>query len=288
MLSYMLPLLVLLILKLRVILSSQPSVFAGHANAPEWAAIAQKFIDEMKEDNDALKSDVGALKVELEESEIRRRSDTKEIERLRMENQDLRNQHQREIDQITIDHQDALNRIIVIGCTCTGGLGIMLLCVVWLIFRWKKKTKSRTQSGYLENPSTMVGVQVEDEVIPGQSQYNRPPVFFDEGEKFGMNDINGVTPKAGADLVRIARPLETARTSRILSEALMDIQPIVRDEEGKRCSTVNTTSPGEAIRGSEGQDPLMTELKIKLNTMRDLLIDYLIHQLGFVVLMESI
>ena len=273
MLPYNFPLLGLLMLKFCIIRSAQTptSTFAGHANAPDWSsmlATAQQLIDKLRQENEAFKLEVDALKSQLDESMIQRQNDAEEIVRLRMENDRLRDEHKREIDQITTDHKDALNRVIVIGCTCTGGLGIMLFCVVWLIFRCKKKTKLRTQSGYRENPRTMVRVQVEDEVIPGQIQHNRSPIFIDEGGKFGMNDIYGVTPRAGADLVRIARPLETARASRILSEALMDIQPIVRDEEGRKCSVLNTTSPGEVIRGSEGQDPLMTELKRKLNTMR--------------------
>ena len=269
MLPYNFPLLVLLMLKLYISRSAQPPMFAGHANGPDWTAmlvIAQQLTDKLRQENEAFKLEVSALKSQLDESAIQRQSNTVEILRLRIDNDRLRDEHKRQIDQITTNHKDALNQIIMIGCTCTGGLGITLFCV-WLIFRWKKKTKLRTQSGFRENPRTMVRVQVEDEVIPGQTQYNRPPIFADDGGKFGMNDIYGVTPRAGADLVRIARPLETARTSRILSEALMDIQHIVRDEEGRRCSTVNTTSPGEAVRGSEGQDPLMAELKRKLNTM---------------------
>ena len=70
-----------------------------------------------------------------------------------------------------------------------------------------------------------------------------------------MKEILDVTPGRGQDLVRIARPLETAGADRKLSEELMDIQPIIhgQGQEGDCDSitaqgshdTQDTTTRGE-------------------------------------------
>ena len=73
--------------------------------------------------------------------------------------------------------------------------------------------------------------------------------------KFGMNEIVNVTAKEGADLVRIARPLETAGEERKLSEELLGIKPIISDGTGgTKRSTTNPSTTG--TKGEEGAEPI--------------------------------
>ena len=85
---------------------------------------------------------------------------------------------------------------------------------------------------------------------------SRPRSHTLEGlhHKFGMNAIDKVTPKEGADLVRIARPLETAGAERRLSEELFGIDPIISDGNGGTKQT-NVTLSGISTEGEEGTAP---------------------------------
>ena len=73
--------------------------------------------------------------------------------------------------------------------------------------------------------------------IPGiASDYRQNSRTIEELHyKFGMNEIEKVTAKDGCDLVRIARPLETAGAERKLSEELFGFEPIISDAaEGRQ------------------------------------------------------
>ena len=170
--------------------------------------------------------------------------------------------HKTEIDQIRIEHQQALNQIIVIACTCTGGLGIILVIIVCLVLRCKAKKKRRNQNVHCETAVEGVEVYVDHTVSRGKVQ-SRPPILVDKCNKYGMNEIDDVTAGEGADLVRIARPLETAGASRKLSEALLNIQPIYQDQEGQRSAelggTANAASP-EGDHERESDEMSITEL----------------------------
>ena len=72
--------------------------------------------------------------------------------------------------------------------------------------------------------------------------------------KFGMNEIDKVTSKENADLVRIARPLETAGAERRLSEELFGIHPIISDGNGGTKQT-NESPPETRTEGEEGAGP---------------------------------
>ena len=146
------------------------------------------------------------------------------------------------------DHQGALHRTIVIVCTVTGASWVVLLGVVWLVFRkWKAKL--------VEENEKRVDSHAEIKVIPGKLRNNRPAILVDEGDKFGLNEIDDVTAGEGADLVNIARPLETAGgqdsiisvmgAERKLSEELLDIQPICQDQEGRKGSELHGRSTGD-------------------------------------------
>ena len=67
----------------------------------------------------------------------------------------------------------------------------------------------------------------------------------------GSNEIYKVTAKEDGNLVRFARPLETARAERKLSEELFGIEPIISDGNGKTTRTNSTPSKTGSV-GEEG------------------------------------
>ena len=74
-------------------------------------------------------------------------------------------------------------------------------------------------------------------VRPRNLEINRPPILVDECEKFGLSEMYGAGKRG--DLVRIARPLETAGAARMVSEDLLDIRlisRIEREENRRKCT----------------------------------------------------
>ena len=122
-------------------------------------------------------------------------------------------------------------QITGIVCVSTGGLAFVF-GVVFLALRckWREDVTTSEDDQHVSNDER---IYAGDVVIPGQLENNRPPILVDECEKFGLSEIYDVTTGEGGDLVRIARPLETAGGARQLSEELLNIQPIYQDEEGR-------------------------------------------------------
>lgn len=148
-----------------------------------------------------------------------------QIEAQRRGYEELEEQHQREL--------------IGMVCAISGGLAFVFFIIVLVLHRrWKRQDVALCEQDILGPGQKHVG----DTVIPGKLKNNRPPMLVDECEKFGMNEIYGVTAGEEGDLVRIARPLETAGASRKLSEALMNIHPIYQDREGMRRSQLRGAS----------------------------------------------
>lgn len=213
---------------------------------PKFLRSQQKQMAQQKAKNDQTES-----QRESEMEQLRKRSErlSEDILTLQRNHEDekdkLQDHHQQEIDRIAKDHQHALNQIVIIACTATGGLGIVLFCVI-LVFRcqWKAMLKKANDNhgNHDANPNAEVRVHVESAVVPGKLENHRPPILVDECDKFGMNEICAVTAGEGRDLVRIARPLETAGASRKLSEELLNIQPIFQDQEGGESAELHGTS----------------------------------------------
>ena len=169
------------------------------------------------------------------------------------------NLHQMHADQLKL--RDKANRVETVEALEEAlqserqTLGIVLICtgvlsfvfgIICLVLYCKKTMNLETQ----DNQDGHSNMNVT--VLPRKLQ-NRPPILVDECEKFGMDEIDDVTAGEGADLVRIARPLETAGASRKLSEELLNIQPVYQDQEGRETSELHGTSLGDT-KGSDVVD----------------------------------
>ena len=69
-----------------------------------------------------------------------------------------------------------------------------------------------------------------------------------------MNEIDTLTAKDGSDLVRIARPLETAAAERKLSEELSGFEAIISDAAEERHETRDIPSQTGTV-GEEKDNP---------------------------------
>ena len=183
------------------------------------------------------------------------------IQKLRTQNDQQTNELRAQMLKLQAENEDQRRnyedlqeqqywKVIGIVCVSTGGLAFVF-GVVFLGIRckWRGSTTTTDEEQYIPNDEQ---IYAGDVVIPGKLENNRPPILVDECEKFGLHEIYDVTAGEGGDLVRIARPLETAGGARKLSEELLNIQPIYQDEEGRVPSKLHGTSPG----GTKGGDVL--------------------------------
>ena len=152
----------------------------------------------------------------------------------------------KELEDATDAEEDAKDaekywKVIGIVCVSTGGLALVFGVVFLGRCKWRGSTMMTDEEQYIPSDGQMYAVNV---VASGKLKNNRPPILVDECEKFGLNEIYDVTAGEGGDLVQIARSLETAGDERKLSEELLNIQPIYKDEEGRDSSKLHGTSPG--------------------------------------------
>ena len=126
--------------------------------------------------------------------------------------------------------QDAM--IILCGA---GAVLIVLVVLFCIIYRRKAQPIAfpGMDGGSADHRAKTWKANEPQPVIPrvraNRLGVNEHPAVRDQ---FGMKEVFDVTPREGMNLVRIARPLETAGADRKLSEELLDIQPIFRAREG--------------------------------------------------------
>ena len=110
---------------------------------------------------------------------------------------------------------------------------VLMIIGLFCCLRRRRTTRGSNREGI---------VPMEQSDIPGVIRDYRPRSHsLDELHyQFGMNEIDKVTAKEGGDLVRIARPLETAGAERKLSEELFGIEPIIPDDNGQIKQTNET------------------------------------------------
>ena len=163
-------------------------------------------------------------------------------QRLREQNEEIVPENQRlneEVDNLRSkeEENESLKEShyqLVIGSI--GGLGFVVLLIL-IVLIWCMKKRNICCFYGEDIVSTRVGEQEHPQVLWDYRPRSRT---IDElHHKFGMNEIDIVTAKEGCDLVRIARPLETAGAERKLSEELLDVQPIISDGNGQSISRGN-------------------------------------------------
>ena len=131
--------------------------------------------------------------------------------------------------------KESHDHILLIGCAV--GLVLVVAVIVLLVLYCRSNKVVMVEVDRKEGRERSLSANIEVEEgpdIPGQQGRMHDAVR----DRYGMNEIYGVTAKEGADLVRIARPLATEGAARRLSEALMGIKPIIK---GKRIMETRTS-----------------------------------------------
>ena len=132
------------------------------------------------------------------------------------------------------EDSNAQKKYIII-LLCTGGVLMAVIAILGAVLCYKTgPVASRNIERALRDQREMIlkaneSLPVIPSVHANRLGVNEHPVVRDQ---FGMKEVFDVTAGEGKDLVRIARPLETAGAERKLSEELMDIQPIIVGREG--------------------------------------------------------
>ena len=141
------------------------------------------------------------------------------------------------------------NQELVIGGAAT--LGFLVLIMIIGLFCWLKRRRS--SGGSMNTTNTSLAPQQIQRIIRDYRPRSR--TIEELHYKFGMNEIDKVTAKEGCDLVRIARPLETAGAGRKLSEELFGIEPIISDDshctEGRQQTRDIPLKTGTAGEGGD-------------------------------------
>ena len=143
-------------------------------------------------------------------------------------------------------------QILVIACTA-GGV-FVLIAIIFVVWRRNyNNKKDKDLKHALKAQSERIMIEGEPLPVIPSAHANRLGVHEHPAvrDQFGMNEVFDVTAGEGEDLVRIARPLETAGAERKLSEELLDIQPIYHDQEGVQASMAQRTSTPGATPGED-------------------------------------
>lgn len=134
-----------------------------------------------------------------------------------------------EIQELTENDVKQRDNIVILLCSGGGILVVIgILCAV-ICYKARSADSWSTEISKGNQP-----LQVIPRVHAKRLRLNQHPAVRDQ---FGMKEVFDVTAREGTDLVRIARPLETAGAERRLSEELMDIQPIIAGQEGAQSTT---------------------------------------------------
>ena len=159
------------------------------------------------------------------------------------------NQLESEIAKMARDVEDervnSNKMIVMISSICGAILMVFVITSIGIYYKMKKRDSDEMQR--------LLKVDEEMPVVRNPHAdrlgVNEHPEVRDQ---FGMNEVFDVTPDEGKDLVRIARPLETAAGERKLSEELMNIQPIRYGRQQEGGTTSQASNDGQAT-STEGE-----------------------------------
>ena len=151
-----------------------------------------------------------------------------------------------EVDQLTENAQNQ-KRIIWI-LLCSGCALLVVTVILCIVFHYNaqsvasQKMERALRDQRIRTLKANEPLPVIPRVHAKRLGVKEHPALRDQ---FGMMEVFDVTAGEGKDLVRIARPLETAGAERKLSEELMDIQPIIVGLEGSRSTQITSSGTGE-------------------------------------------
>ena len=169
-----------------------------------------------------------------------------------------------QMSQLTEDSNNEKHNTVIL--LCSGGTVLVVVLILCAAFHYRTRSvASRKMEIALRNQGArMLKANEPLPEIPSvhanRLGVNEHPAVRD---RFGMEEVFDVTAGEGQDLVRIARPLETAGAERKLSEELMDIQPIIAGREGAQSITAETVTGGysEKETNDGNNDDLQTAEK---------------------------
>ena len=185
----------------------------------------------LKKENQMLKEQVSDLKSQK----------TKSMQQWRDEKTSLLQEHNKVVDGM-FDHIELFKWI------CISGAGAALFTAFVMCCGFKCYHSNQKKQWEIQRLQALLSVnhkitEAHRNVAVKIDDYRPRSHSLDElHHKFGMNEIDKMTVKEGADLVRIARPLETDGAERKLSEELLGITPIISDGNGGTKQTNDTPS----------------------------------------------
>ena len=200
---------------------------------------------EMKDENEKLIASNQKWKNQVEQKILANAERTVENDKLRLEAENLNGSlrdEQEAHESLKENHQ----KMMMVGGAVGLGLVfliVMLVVVICCMRGRKKDTSKREIEGIV--PKVQQRNERRTPVLRSRSQ-----TLQKQRHKFGMNEIFKVTPRNEGDLVKIARPLETASGERRLSEELFGIKPVIMDRNGLRKQRKDISS-GTAFVGEQ-------------------------------------
>ena len=179
---------------------------------------------EMKDENEKLIASNQKLEKNVDQKNAENQGRTVENDKLRLDtervNESLRTEQEAH-ESLKENHQ----QMMMIGGAVGLGLVFVIVVLVVVICCMRRRKKD-------------CSIRDLEAVVPKVQQRNdrRTPILRSRSQtlQFGMNEIFKVTPRNEGDLVKIARPLETASGERRLSEELFGIKPIISNHNEPR------------------------------------------------------
>ena len=195
-------------------------------------------------ENQKLKEQIDELRKNLSDFETHRNElGDRENNNLKEKNNQLISELSEVREQTSQLVEDSNNhRKNTVILLCGGGAVLVLVVILCAVSHYRARSiSSRKMEKVIRNQETTIlkanePLPVIPRVHAKRLRVNQHPAVRDQ---FGIKEIFDVTAGEGKDLVRIARPLETAGAERKLSEELMNIQPIIADREGAHSTTTN-------------------------------------------------
>ena len=199
------------------------------------------IISELQSEIEGLRNSLQSVEADKEELEEQVKLQMSEINRMEQQIEDFQEEKlradakneesQRDIDQLTLQLTERENnhKIIIVMILCSACAVLMVALMLCGGYHYKSRSAaSRKLEKALGNQRTMLLKANEPmPLMPSHADRLGVKEHPEVRDQFGMKEVFDVTAGEGKDLVRIARPLETAEAERKLSEELMNIQPIV-------------------------------------------------------------
>ena len=203
----------------------------------ELEAVKRNLGEELKQKTseiDRMEQQIQGLQEEKVRDDAAHEESEKEhdqvTERLTAQLEELKEQ----ISQLTERERKQSNETMIILCSAGAVLAVVLIFCAVSHYKVRSAASRKMRKALRDQREKTLKANEPLPLMPSHADrlgvHEHPAVR----DQFGMKEVFSMTAGEGKDLVRIARPLETAGAERNLSEELMNIQPIIADSEGVR------------------------------------------------------